>query len=260
VNGSQAPDLRRSPLPASTLIRTLAAWGGSTAPVSETAFAQRVSQWFDWTHEIALAAVLSARPDPAVPGAPPLPGVPLEHEARELARLRAVLQKAADDAPDGISPQRDPREARAARRPAAAPSEPTEIATDFATSRQRYHACQQLMETRIAALRRRLRAALADQAPALAQLAELDQLMEQVVGEQERVLLASLGGRLEARFEQSRQQRHQQECQPLDKPPVWLPTFQHEMRALLRAELDLRLQPLDGLLEAGRQPSSAQRP
>ena len=39
----------------------------------------------------------------------------------------------------------------------------------------------------------------------------------------------------------------------LDAPPgPWLERFRQEMRGLLLAELDLRLQPVEGLLEACR--------
>jgi hypothetical protein len=98
-------------------------------------------------------------------------------------------------------------------------------------------------------LRRRLRSSLADRSAALAKLAELDIVMEQVVGAQERALLATVASRLEPRFDALR-------GAPADapvQPGPWLEQFRQEMRALLLAELDLRLQPVEGLLEACRQ-------
>ena len=120
---------------------------------------------------------------------------------------------------------------------------------DFATYRQRYSRCQLAMETQIVPLRRRLRATLADRSPALAKLAELDTVMEQVVGARERSLLATVGARLEPRFDQLRVAAGE----PSPGVPPWLEQFRQEMRGLLRAELDLRLQPVEGLLEACRQ-------
>jgi hypothetical protein len=122
---------------------------------------------------------------------------------------------------------------------------------DFATYRQRYSACQLAMETQIVPLRRRLRSTLADRSAALAKLAELDIVMEQVVGAQERALLATVAGRLEPRFDRLRST--QDAAAAAGPPGPWLAQFHQEMRGLLLAELDLRLQPLEGLLEACRQ-------
>ncbi len=243
LTGSLAPDLRRPshpPLTGSTLIRALAELSGANAPASADAFAQRVSQWFDWTHAISLSAVVSHTPASRDGSAlrPRPTGTPFEREARDVARVRTALQKLIADAP------------------AAGASE---MAIDFPTYRQRYAACQQALDAQIGPLRRRIRTALADQRPELAKLAELDQLMEQVVGEQERALLATVAARLAPRFEQLRQQHETPADAPEAAATDWLRHFHQDMRSLLRAELDLRLQPVEGLLEAGRQPPSAHR-
>lgn len=246
LTGSLAPGLRRPshpPLTGSTLIRALAELSGASAAASADAFAQRVSQWFDWTHAISLSAVVTHTPAPSTAGAarPRATGAPFEREARDLARVRAALQKLADEAPGGAGKAAD-------------------IPTDFASYRQRYVACQQALDAQIGPLRRRLRSALAGLSPELGKLAELDQLMEQVVGAQERVLLSTVAARLEPRFEQLRQQYSAQPAEAPPTPAPWLLRFHQDMRSLLRAELDLRLQPVEGLLEAGRQPLSEHRP
>lgn len=257
LTGSQAPGLRRPshpPLSGSTLIRALAELSGAPAPASADAFAQRVSQWFDWTHAISLSAVVTHTPAPRSGSAlrPRATGAPFEREARDLAHVRAALQKLADEAPGGASKA-------AAINTNITTEITTDIAIDFATYRQRYVACQQAMDAQIGPLRRRLRSALAGLSPELGKLAELDQLMEQVVGEQERALLSTVAARLEPRFEQLRQQ-HLSTATATDAPAAWLLHFHQDMRSLLRAELDLRLQPVEGLLEAGRQPLSEHRP
>ena len=132
-------------------------------------------------------------------------------------------------------------------RPLAGAVAPVETPVDFASHRQRYTACQLAMETQIVPLRRRLRSSLADRSAALARLAELDIVMEQVVGAQERALLATVASRLEPRFDQLRG------AQDDPSPGPWLERFRREMRGLLLAELDLRLQPVEGLLQACRQ-------
>ena len=242
MSASLARDARRLPLTGSTFIRALAALNDAPASVAPDAFAQRLAEWFDWTHAFSLSAALSdatARSDvPAFGGTGALGA-----DEREFARVRAALGKTIADAPNGVV------ETRRVNRPLAGAVAPAETPVDFATYRQRYCACQLAMETQIVPLRRRLRSTLSDRSGALAKLAELDIVMEQVVGAQERALLATVGARLEPRFDQL---RAAQDDAPV-QPGPWLERFRQEMRGLLLAELDLRLQPLEGLLEACRQ-------
>jgi len=239
VSGSLAREARRIPLTGSTFIRTLAALDDVSVPAAPDAFAQRLAQWFDWTHAFSLSAALgeSARADHPVFGGEGA----LAADEREFARVKAALGKAIADAPAGAAAP-----ARRVSRPLKDAVAPTEMPVDFATCRQRYAKCQLAMETQIVPLRRRLRSTLADRSARAAKLAELDAVMEQVVGAQERALLATVPGRLEARFEQLR-------GPAVDAPAgPWLERFHHEMRGLLLAELDLRLQPCEGLLQACR--------
>lgn len=235
---------RRIPLTGSAFIRALAALNDVHAPASPDAFAQRLAHWFDWTHAFALSAALSdaaVRPDVA-----DLAGrAAVSADERECARVRAVLVKTIADAPGRAT------EPRRFGRPLAAAVAPTALPVDFATWRQRYTQCQLAMETQIVPLRRRLRSTLADRSSALARLAQLDTAMEQVVGAKERALLATVSGQLESRFEQLRAPQDA----AATAPGAWLERFRQEMRDLLLAELDLRLQPVEGLLEACRKSS-----
>jgi hypothetical protein len=249
VTGSLARDARRTPLTGSTFIRALAALDDVPALAAPDAFAQRLAQWFDWTHAFSLSAALGdtgARLD-----APAFGGQgALSADEREFARVRAALAKAIADAPAGGA------EPRRIARPLAGAVAPAAVPADFASYRQRYTKCQLAMETQIVPLRRRLRSTLADRSPALAKLAELDSVMEQVVGAQERTLLATVAGRLEPRFEQLRGTRDELSsgaaASQVLPPGHGLERFHQEMRGLLLAELDLRLQPVEGLLEACR--------
>ena len=233
MSGSLAREVRRPPLTGSAFVRALAALADVPAPASQDAFAQRLSAWFDWTHAFSLAAALNdAGTRPVVPafggqGA-------LQADEREFARVRSALAKAIADATAGAT---EPR--RGARAGAT-----VDLPVDFATWRQRYARCQLAMETQVVPLRRRLRGALADRSAALARLGELDIVMEQVVGAQERALLAGVAGRLEPRF-------HALRAASTEAGP-WLERFRLEMRGLLLAELELRLQPVEGLLQACR--------
>ena len=240
--GSLAHDVRRIPLTGSAFVRALASLNDDLAPAAPDAFAQRLAQWFDWTYAFSLSAALGETNVHA--DVPAFGGQgALSADEREFARVRAALAKAIADAPNGAS------ETRRVHRPLPGATAPAETPIDFATYRQRYTACQLAMETQIVPLRRRLRSSLADRSAALAKLAELDIVMEQVVGAQERALLATVASRLEPRFDQL---RAAQDDAPV-QPGPWLERFRQEMRGLLLAELDLRLQPVEGLLEACRQ-------
>lgn len=245
MSGSLAREARRIPLTGSTFIRTLAALDDVSAPSAPDAFAQRLAQWFDWTHAFSLSAALG---DASVRADVPMFGGEgaLAADEREFARVKALLAKTIADAPTGGAPP------RRVVRPLKDTVAPADMPVDFATYRQRYTKCQLAMETQIVPLRRRLRSTLADRSAKGAKLAELDTVMEQVVGAQERALLAAVAGRLEARFDQLR--GPSADAAPGAEPPAgpWLERFRQEMRGLLLAELDLRLQPCEGLLQACR--------
>ena len=247
MSGIPARDPRRTPPIGSAFIRALAALDDVPAPSAPDAFAQRLAQWLAWTDAISLASALGDATERSdVPGFFGQGEGALAADERELARVRTALTKAIAAAPAGVEPRRIDR-------PLAGAVTPTEMPADFATYRQRYSRCQLAMETQIVPLRRRLRSSLADRSSALAKLAELDSVMEQVVGAQERALLATVGARLEPCFDRLRAAQAEASSQP----GPWLDSFRQEMRALLLAELDLRLQPVEGLLKACRKSNSA---
>ena len=117
-------------------------------------------------------------------------------------------------------------------------------ASDFPSYRRRYLARQQAMEAGIGPLRGRLRARLAARSPEMARLAAVDAVMEQVLGAHEQRLLSTVPGLLEKHFERLRQ-----------ADDGWLDLFCKNMQSVLLAELDIRLQPVEGLLEALRKRS-----
>jgi Protein of unknown function (DUF3348) len=97
-----------------------------------------------------------------------------------------------------------------------------------------------------------LRAALARLSPQMSRLASLDRVMGTALAARERELLGLIPTLLEPHFERLR--RAAQDAPARD----WQAEFHHDMQRLLRAELELRLQPLQGLLDALRsQPQGA---
>jgi hypothetical protein len=146
------------------------------------------------------------------------------------------------------------------RRLARAAARPDEAAADasYAPWRQRHLELQRQMELMIPPLREHLRAALARGPARMRQLAALDAAMEQVLAPREQKLLPRIAERMERRFAQLRA-AHLQALQDsgVDDDPAawrrpggWLERFAGEWRQLLAAELDLRLQPAMGLVEA----------
>lgn len=238
----QAP--RRAGFSGPTLIRLLVRLTGNDAPESGQSLSAQLSQWLGWTEAIALSAALN--------GNPPAPAARAAGaEEAECARVRTALAAAiADDRAAG---------GRQRGRPRPAVPDPVDAVVDYAAFRQRYVTSQQTMETEIATLRGRLRTALAARASGMARLAMVDAVMERVLGAREQALLATIPGMLEAHFTRLRQAEEAAlaGARPTGVPaPVtpgaWLTVFQNDMQSVLRAELDIRYQPVEALLAALR--------
>lgn len=117
----------------------------------------------------------------------------------------------------------------------------------YAPFRKFYMAHQRDMELAVKKLRVKARARLAKASPALKQLAALDAAFDGILTEHEKKLLASLPSLMEQRFKQLQAER--------SLPVGWLARFGQELQTVLLAELDLRLQPTLGLLEALNPPT-----
>lgn len=127
----------------------------------------------------------------------------------------------------------------------------------FAPWHHRYLQHQRRMADAIGVLRNRVRQTLAAVSPRLAQLTLLDATLEQLLGRREQQVLSTVPAFLRARFEQLQAQHSGQllELFPPD-PDAWLHVFARDFREALRAELELRLQPVAGLIEACREDSA----
>ncbi len=250
---------RRTDFTGPALIRLLARLSEVEVPESPQAFADRLSQWLGWTDAIALSTALNGSPAPATAPSADARVSPANAEEGECARVRAALAKAiAEDsvfAPLATSQAAGKRSAAAA--PAQAPAAlPPDAEPDFTPYRLRYHARQQAMDAAIGPLREKLRSRLvARKSPALGRLAAIDAVMEQALSEQERRLLAGLPALLEKYFERLRRQH---EAEQADNPDtstaaaLWLQRFGKDAQGVLLAELELRYQPVEGLLSALR--------
>lgn len=111
---------------------------------------------------------------------------------------------------------------------------------DFKPLQKFYLLQQSTMESKIPQLRSRARKAVAAQSTRLAQLAELDLALDSALAAQSRVVFAAIPRLLHKRFIFLQQ----------DAAAPWQESFCREMRTLLLAELEVRLQPVMGLIEA----------
>lgn len=199
------------------------------APSNQT-LAERLGLWLDWTDAITLSAALNGAPPvagaAAEPCMPASAGVIAEAIANECARIRAVLVQTI--ATEGLF--------------AVGKAGPLHSAIDFPTCRRAYLAHQRAMTTRIGALRAQVRAALAGASPSLQRLAALDAAMDHALAAREGHLLAKVPGLLERHFVRLRQ------AQP-EGSADGVAEFLEHMQAVLLAELALRLQPIEAMVD-----------
>lgn len=285
---SQRTSLRTS-LSGPALVRLLARLGKTEVQASPQPLADRLSQWLGWTDAIALSTVLSA-PAPAVAGGAPANGddeaqrcLSLRSTLSKAIALDGVLAPAKTRRGGAYG------HAHASQQPAPLAQAP-EADADYAVFRQCYLALQQKMETDIGDLRGRLRSRLAAVSPAMAKLATLDAAMERSLAARERSLLGAVPGLLGAHFERLRKaareaaareaqtaaddatgaestERTQRaegvatsgatataQASPIGTaaPLAWLDAFRKDVQSVLLAELDVRFQPVEGLLAALR--------
>lgn len=223
---SAAPPQPFAPEP---LARLLLQWGIAPRPAAPVA--ERLGGWLGWADAIGLSQVLATAPAAGADAT-------ARHEAigwagAALERLQAELLAGFDDA----------ELARDAAEPAP---EGVPLADLLAPYRLHHTQQQRGMAARIATLRERLRPRLAEASGPLARLAQLDAVFERATVAQERPLLAVLPALLTQRAE----------THHAADPRRWRTRFWADLQRALRAELDLRLQPVQGLIEALHQADS----
>ena len=244
-----------TPFNSTALVRLLAGLGLGDGAPSPLTLAERWSPWLAWTDAIALSAVMGPVVVPVMgPAIGPVMGPGPAAAGVEVGADRAIRASAAAAADAcrclrqelSAAITRDPVLAAAPQRMArAAPAQPAQPSpaadmppmdpADFSALRRQYQTHQQAMDTRIGALRGQLRSALQSGPPALARLAALDAVLDSALAGRQRQLLASVPGWLDQHFKR--------------RPPTLAAAAAGLQRALL-AELDLRLLPLQGLVDA----------
>lgn len=214
----------------SGLVRLLDRWVAVDAQASGPDVAERLGQWLSVADVITLHGAHQSIKSMGAPSPPAARAEGALDAAAELLRVRASLEQSI-----------------VARDAAAAP----EPGTGYAPYHRRYLEQQRRMATSIDALRDRVRQTLAGVSPRLAQLAELDAVLERMFGRREQQLLATVPLCLKERFEQLHRQRPG-DGHAVPAPGAWPDSFVREFQETLLAELEVRLQPVSGMIDALR--------
>ena len=223
----------------SRLVRFLAELSIVDAAESKQAFAERLGQWLDFADAIALHAAHGNAAAQRVGGAESSTAL-----ANEFAAARAAWSSSIA--------------ASCAKWPTSSTAADLDPAAAYAPYRRFYSAQQGEMDVAIRPWRNKARRALAQAGGKLGQLASLDGALDKILGARERQLLATVPALLERRFAllaSAHRRRLAETGQPDDpglwmQPGGWLADFGKELAMVLLAELDLRLQPTVGLIEA----------
>lgn len=236
-----AQGISRTALNHSSLVRALDGLAVAEVSESKQSFAERLGQWLGFNEALSLYSVLN-------PGGAEL--AKSGSKAVEPSAIREEFRRVRDNLADALS--------AAPPAPGKGDAGPT---PDFAPYHRHYIARQRQMSTDIGLLRASARTALARRSPALKKLAALDAVMDQALAARERNLLATVPAFLNRRFEHL-YAAHKNALAATDhnaeadtpalwmQPGGWLATYCGEMQAVLLAELELRLQPVAGLIAA----------
>ena len=215
---------------------------------TKQAFAERLGQWLNFADAITLHAAHGAASPAVLPTARSATTTELEDEfsAARTALARSITASCSPLAGETRIKWPSPQ-------PGAAIE-----ALAYEPYRRFYLAHQGDLEAGVRPLRNKARQALARAGQKSRQLASLDGALDKILSARERQLLATVPSLLERRFAQlasAHQQRLAETGQADDpelwmQPGGWLADFCNELKMALLAELDLRLQPTVGLIEA----------
>ncbi len=242
----------RAPLNSSRLIRFLTESEMMVAAATSQEVGQQLGDWLNFRQAIALHSLLGQAP--TRPSAPSRRAPVMSREAlrEHVLKVRAALEQSIlIGAAQGSGLSRIDM-------PQIEWEDPVDPKTVFEPYRRFMAAHQRQMEAVISTLRAQVRSQLS-QLPALHALAALDAQFENILQEREALLLGKVAKLMEKRFVQALKKHLQNQTNTRDAPhpddqkpntPHWLPIFQQTLRSALLAEVDTRLQPTLGLLEA----------
>lgn len=229
----------QSTFSSSRLVRLLGEWSPLAGEAPGMDFAERLSLWLNAFDAIGLQAAhqsIKAVTAPAARNTPAAPRGQVQSPDADLRRVRAALANAIAQDP--------------------LPLEVPEAG--YSAWRQRHAELQRHMEQMIGPLREHVRQVMSRRSARLRRLAALDAVLEQWLAPREQAVLPAVTAVAERRFEQLRREHRQAiEASGAQDDPArwrepggWLHAFERDWRLALLAELDLRLEPVAGLVEA----------
>ena len=248
--------LPRTNLHSSNLIRCLADLAIVDAAVEPgNAFAEKLGLWIHFVDAITLSAVHNDSIASLPQMQPEAQSAAQVAAGIEFDRIQAIL---VNSIMKSFSPNLGKTHITL---PAPSLDLPMDLAAAYVPYRRFYEAHQRDMELSIQPLRINIREALAKASPRLKKLADLDATLEKILRERESKLLLKVPVLLRKRFEQLFKEHQQKlvDTQQADNPAgwmkagAWLARFCNDMQMLLLAEVELRLQPTMGLIEAFKQ-------
>lgn len=234
----------------SELLRFLASQGLADAAWDTGDVGQRLGDWLDFRQAIALQAFIGSVDEGTARPVRATARVDADVLRQRFAQVRSALEQSILT---GSVPA--PGLTRI-EQPAIELPHPIDARTAFDPFRRYCVGHQRQMDSVIRSLRAQLRGMLDKGHLAHRQLAALDAMFDKVLSPRETRLLGQLPAEFEKRFAKALRAHLKQLTQaaetdtpaPLAAP--WLMPLVEDLRTALLAELDLRLQPVLGLMEA----------
>jgi Protein of unknown function (DUF3348) len=214
--------LPRPPIYRSNLTRQLAELALLEHVDSTEGFAEKLGWWVDFRQAITLHGIHST---PSAAQRLRNKADPGEKMQAELTRRRTLLTAAI-------------------QRPLPVPDLSLPPAKAYEPLRRHHLLLQRDMGLQTQQLRSHVRGLLSGVSPSLQKLIELDAAFEHMLSERESQLFSTATALLEKHFKQLLKLHVQ------DPPTSWLPAFGHDLQTALLNELEVRLHPAAGLIEA----------
>lgn len=251
----------------SRLVRLLGEWTQADLDPGDADLAERISLWLHAMDAVKLHTLQQAvKAAEAPPQARPHPARAQALED-EFERVRARLMAAVAEHPIDALRARflDHPRLRSEKMPATDP--------EYAPFLQHYLDVQRQMDLRLDGLRVYLQQRLGDAAPRLAPLAVMDKGLEELMGGRLQKLLGTVPLRLRQHFDALRRADQDRQAglthtaasahehtAAARRPGGWMHVFGSHLQETLLAELELRLAPIHGLMEALRNEIETTRP
>jgi hypothetical protein len=227
----------------SRLLRCLNELGVLDVPASRLPFAAQLASHIDFSASIKLATALGNMDAETFP-----PGEAREETPREIfLRLRSAIVGSLLDS-FATKPARSHLKLPALEEPS-----PGDAGAAYAPYLRFYHGQQRMLEAKVQNLHLQVRDAAAMLSPRLAQLCFLDAALGDTLAAHARNAFSYTPRLLELRFRKLLEQYRQQaigDGSALTPWARWQQQFQRELRDMLLAELEARLLPTLGLVEA----------